>query len=181
MENATQKKWAIDAAHSEIRFKVRHMMISNVSGNFNEFTATAETAGEDFSTAKVIFSAKAASIDTGIAQRDEHLRSPDFFDAANHPDLKFESQGKMEKHDGHYLMNGNLEIRGVSKPVKFKVDFNGSGKDPWGNVKAGFSVEGKINRKDWGLLWNAPLETGGLLVSEEIHLHAEVQFTRTQE
>lgn len=181
METSTTTKWTIDPAHSEIRFKVRHMMITNVSGYFKEFTASAETEGDDFSTAKVLFSAKVDSIDTGIEQRDNHLKSPDFFDASNHPELKFESQGILEKQDGHYLMNGHLEMHGVSKPVKLKVEFNGSGKDPWGNLKAGFSIEGKINRKDWGLHWNAPLETGGLLVSDEIHIHAEVQFSHTQD
>jgi polyisoprenoid-binding protein YceI len=181
MSTSTLTKWTIDAAHSEIRFKVRHMMLSNVSGNFKEFSATAETLGDDFSTAKVVFTAQAASIDTGIAQRDEHLKGPDFFDAAAHPEIKFESQGPIEKHQNDYVMNGVLEIRGVSKPVKMSVEFNGTGKDPWGNMKAGYTLHGKINRKDWGLNWNAPLEAGGWLVSEDIFINCEVQFTRVAE
>lgn len=181
MQLPTLTKWTIDAAHSEIRFKVRHMMLSNVSGYFKEFSATAETLGDDFSTAKVVFSANISSIDTGISQRDEHLKSADFFDVANHPELKFESIGSIDKHQGEFIMNGNLEIRGVSKPVRLSVEFNGTGKDPWGNLKAGYTVHGKINRKEWGLSWNAPLEAGGLLVSEDIYIQCEVQFSLVKE
>jgi polyisoprenoid-binding protein YceI len=181
METATLTKWTIDQAHSEIRFKVRHMMLSTVSGYFKDFTASAETAGEDFTNAKVSFTAKADSIDTGMEQRDAHLKGPDFFDAGTTPEIKFESTQISSKGGNEYLMNGNLEMRGVSKPVSLNVEFNGTGKDPWGNVKSGFTITGKINRKEWGLNWNAPLEAGGWLVSEDITIACEVQFSKVKE
>jgi polyisoprenoid-binding protein YceI len=171
-------KWNLDPTHSELGFKVRHLMITNVSGSFGSFSADVETEEEDFTTAKVNFSADVATINTGNEQRDGHLKSADFFDAENHPKLTFEGT-KMEKVSGNdYKLHGNLSIRGTVKPATFDVEFGGIGKDPWGNTKAGFSLNGKINRNDWGLTWNAPIEAGGMLVSEDVKIHAEVQFAK---
>jgi polyisoprenoid-binding protein YceI len=171
-------KWNLDPTHSELGFKVRHLMITNVSGSFGNFSADVETEEEDFATAKVNFSADVATVNTGNEQRDGHLKSADFFDAENHPKLTFEST-KMEKVSGNdYKLHGNLSIRGTVKPATFDVEFGGIGKDPWGNTKAGFSLNGKINRNDWGLTWNAPIEAGGVLVSEDVKIHAEVQFAK---
>lgn len=171
-------KWALDPTHSEIQFKAKHLMITNVTGSFGSFNAIAETEGDDFSTAKVTFTAQTNSVDTGNEQRDGHLKSAEFFDAEKHPEMKFEST-KMEKQSGNeYILHGNLTIKGISKPVKLNVEYGGIQKDPWGNMKAGFSLNGKIHRNDWGLNWNAALETGGVLVSEEIKIQSEIQFAK---
>ena len=180
METATIAKttWNLDPTHSEIGFKVKHMMITNVSGSFGKFDAKIETKDVDFSTAKIDFTADINSLSTANTDRDNHLKSPDFFDAANYPQLKFVST-KMEKKDEEtYELHGDLTIRDVTKPVKFNVEFGGIGKDPWGNEKAGFTIAGKINRTDFKLNWNAALETGGVLVSEEVKIHAEVQVVK---
>jgi polyisoprenoid-binding protein YceI len=169
----TKTVWAIDNAHSEITFKVRHMMIASVTGKFETFTATAETEGDDFTTAQVRFSAETASVNTHAADRDNHLRSADFFDSENHPEMTFESTSISED-----TMTGNLSIRGITKPITLKLEHGGMGKDPWGNTRIGFSVHGKINRKDFGLNWNAALEAGGVLVSEDVALNAEIQFVK---
>lgn len=174
----TTTKWGLDAAHSEINFKVKHMMIANVSGNFTKFNVNAETEGDDFSKAKINFTADAASINTNNEQRDGHLKSPDFFDAEKFPQLKFESNSITKKSDDEYVMNGNLTIKDVTKPVALNLNFGGIGKDPYGNTKAGFTVEGKINRKDFGLTWNAALETGGMLVGEDLKIHSEIQLAK---
>lgn len=170
-------QWNLDPSHSEIGFKVRHMMISNVSGLFTKFAATLETEGDDLTTAKTTFVAQTSSINTGSEQRDGHLRSADFFDAENHPELTFKSN-KLEKNGEQYSLNGDLTIRGKSHPVKFDVEFSGLNKDPWGNTRAGFTISGKIKRTDWDLVWNVALETGGLLVSEDVKIQVEVQFTK---
>lgn len=171
-------QWTADPAHSEITFKVRHMMISNVTGRFNQFEASATSDDDQFNNPKIRFSAAIDSIDTGNTDRDGHLKSPDFFDAAQHGSMSFESTGFSKKDDDEYELSGNLTMRGVTKPVKLNVEFAGIGQDPWGNTKAGFSINGKLNRKDWGLNWNAALETGGVLVSEDVKIHAEVQMVK---
>ena len=171
-------KWAIDPAHSEIGFKVKHMMFTNVSGNFEKFDASIETEGDDFSTAKFDFSGETSSITTGNADRDNHLKSADFFDAEQFPKLTFKSTSFDKISEGEYKLNGDLSLHGVTKPVKLDVEFGGLAKDPWGNTKTGLSATGKINRKDWGLNWNSALETGGVLVGEEVKLNIELQFTQ---
>ncbi len=171
-------KWVIDPAHSEIQFKVKHMMITTVTGSFKEFKSEAETEGENFETAKVSFEANTASVFTNAEQRDAHLRSADFFDSENHPVMSFVSSTLEKIDDESWQLKGDLTIRGISKPVKLDVEFGGVGKDPWGNTKAGFSLNGKINRKDWGLNWNAALEAGGVLVSDDVRIYAEVQFAK---
>jgi polyisoprenoid-binding protein YceI len=170
--------WAYDPTHSEIGFKVKHMMFTNVSGNFSAFNAMVETESEDFQNAAVQFSADVASVSTGNEQRDGHLKGADFFDAENHPKMSFSSTAFRKSGDGNYELEGNLTLRGVTQPVKLAVEYGGQDKDPWGNLKAGFSVNGKINRKDFGLNWNAALEAGGVLVSDEVKIHAELQFVK---
>jgi polyisoprenoid-binding protein YceI len=182
METATKvlTTWGLDLAHSEVSFKVKHMMITNVTGSFGKFTVDAQTDGNDFATAKINFTADISSIQTGNADRDNHLKSPDFFNAAEFSTLAFESTSLQKKSDDEYTLSGNLTIRGTTKPVKLTAEFGGIGKDPWGNEKAGFTLTGKINRTDFGLNWNAALETGGVLVSEEVKLHAEIQLVKAK-
>ena len=180
METATmtKTKWTLDPMHSEIGFKVKHMMITNVSGAFEKFDVTVETTDVDFTTAKIEFTADVNSITTANNDRDNHLKSADFFDAANYPQLKFVSTKLEKKEEDNYILSGNLTVRDVTKPVKFDVEFGGIGKDPWGNTKAGFTITGKLNRTDFKLNWNAALETGGVLVSEEVRLQAEIQLVK---
>jgi polyisoprenoid-binding protein YceI len=171
-------KWAIDPTHSEIGFKVKHMMFTNVSGEFGTYDATIVTDDDNFENASMEFSADINSIDTNNADRDNHLKSADFFDADNHPKLTFKASS-FTKIDGHnYELTGDLSIKGVTKTVKFPVEFSGLMKDPWGNTKAGLNIDGKINRKDWGLNWNSALETGGVLVGEEVKLNIELQLAK---
>lgn len=174
----TKTKWAIDPSHSEVAFKVKHLMISNVKGEFRNFNATIFSNGTDFSNAEVKASMDASSIFTNNADRDAHLKGADFFDAENHGQLTFEGSSFKKLDDDNYQLNGLLTIKSISKPMAFDVEFGGLMKDPYGNEKAGFSLNGKINRKDWGLTWNAALETGGLMVSDEVRLSAEVQFIK---
>lgn len=173
----TKTTWNLDPTHSELSFKVRHMMINNVKGEFRKFNASLVAEGSDFTKSSITANIDAASIFTNDDQRDGHLKSADFFDVENYPTLSF--QGKSFIGLGEtYKLTGILTIKGVSKEVELAVEFGGFNKDPWGNEKAGFSVEGKINRKDFGLTWNAALETGGVLVSDEVKISAELQFVR---
>ncbi len=168
-------KWALDAAHSEIQFKVKHMMISTVTGKFNNFNVEVEAEKDDFSDADISFTADTASVDTGAEQRDTHLRSADFFDADKYPKMVFKATSfSPEKSE----LQGELTIKDVTKPVKLEAEFGGIGVDPWGNTKAGFTLSGKINRKEWGLNWNAALEAGGVLVSEDVKLLGEIQLMK---
>lgn len=170
--------WQIDTTHSEVQFKVKHMMISTVTGYFSGFNATVATEGDDFTTAKVEFSADLASISTNNEQRDAHLKSADFFDAENHPQLTFSGSKLQKVDDENYLLHGDLTIRGVSKPVELKVTYGGIAVDPWGNTRAGFTIDGKINRKEFGLHWNAVTEAGGIVVSDEVRLHVNAEFIK---
>ena len=174
----TTTKWALDPTHSELQFKVKHLMITTVTGNFKSFSATVETEGDNFDTAKIEFSAEISSIDSGNEQRDGHLKSADFFEAEKFSTITFESTKLEKKDEENYLLHGNLTIKGISKPVIIPTEFGGIAKDPWGNIKAGFTLNGKINRKDWDLNWNAALETGGVLVSEEVKIIAEIQVVK---
>lgn len=170
--------WNMDPTHSELGFKVKHMMVTNLSGKFTDFSVQASSDDEHFSNPAISFSAKIASVNTGQEQRDTHLRSAEFFDVEAHPEMTF-TANKMEKiSDENYKMHGDLTIKGISKPVQLDVEFGGIGKDPWGNTKAGFTVNGKIKRSDFGLTWNAPLETGGVLVSDEVRINSEIQLVK---
>jgi polyisoprenoid-binding protein YceI len=165
--------WNLDTTHSEVAFKVKHLMINNVKGQFNAFDAKLENASDDLAAGGISFTAEVASINTSNEQRDQHLKSADFFDVEKFPTLSFKST----KYDGKTL-EGDLTIKDVTKSISLNVEFGGIAKDPWGNTKAGFTITGKMNRKDWGLNWNAALETGGVLVSEEVSITAEIQLLK---
>jgi polyisoprenoid-binding protein YceI len=177
-KTAVKTKWNLDPSHSDLGFKVRHMMITNVSGTFRKFDAKVETYGDDFTSATIDFTADADSITTGNEDRDKHLKSADFFDAARFPELKFASTKLEKKDDENYVLHGDLTITGVTRPVKLDVEFGGTGKDPWGNERAGFTLTGKISRTDFNLNWNAALETGGVLVGEDVKIVAEIELVR---
>lgn len=170
--------WTLDKDHSEIRFKAKHLMITTVTGQFKEYDATVDAADENFDAATISFTAKTASVDTGNTQRDDHLRSDDFFNAEQYPNLTFAAKGMEKKGNGEYVMNGEMTIRDVTKPVSLNVEFAGVAKDPWGQTKAGFTFEGKLNRKDFGLKFHVVNEAGDLLVSDEIKLLGEIQLLK---
>lgn len=171
-------RWVLDPAHSELGFKVRHMMIANVKGEFRKFNADVTTTDDDPSTAVITAEVAPDSIYTNDENRDKHLRSEDFFDVQAHDKILFESSSMRKTNGDHYELTGVLTMKGVGKKIKLDVEFGGINKDPWGNLKAGFTISGKINRKDWGLNWNAILETGGVLVSDEVRIHGELQFLK---
>jgi polyisoprenoid-binding protein YceI len=177
-QTAAKTHWGIDVSHSEIQFKVKHMMITNVTGNFFEFEGSVESDGTNFETAKIEFKAKIDSISTNSEQRDAHLKSDDFFSAEKYPYLTFNNGKLKSTGDDTYVLTGDLTIRDVTKTIELQAELGGIDKDPWGNEKVGFSLNGKINRKDFGLSWNALTESGGLLVSEEIRLFAEIQLVK---
>lgn len=170
-------KWTLDPAHSEVTFKVKHMMITNVTGLLTDYSVEANSASDDFSNADVTFVGKLASINTGNEQRDGHLRSADFFDVEKNGEVTFKSTS-LSKNGSDLKLEGDLTIKGITKKISLDVEFGGIQKDPWGNTKAGFTVSGKLNRKDFGLTWNAQLETGGVLVSEEVKIAAEIQLVK---
>lgn len=173
----TTTKWAIDPSHSEVLFKVKHLMISTVTGSFREFGAEAELEGDDLANARVSFWANTASVHTNDANRDKHLASPDFFGSEEFPKLTFTSTAIAKQGVG-YAVTGDLTIKGVTKPVTLHAEWSGIAKDPWGNTKAGLNLSGKLDRKEWGLNWNAALEAGGVLVSDEVRILCEVQLAK---
>jgi polyisoprenoid-binding protein YceI len=173
--------WKVDPAHSEIQFKVKHLMITTVTGYFRTFDLEVETENDDFNTARRIeFTADIDSIDTNNAQRDTHLKSADFFDAENHKQLKFVGK-KFESNGDEAILDGDLTIRGVTKPMTLKIELGGTVVDPYGQHKAGFTVNGKISRKEFGLQWNAITEAGQVVVGDEIRILAEIQLIKQQE
>ena len=173
----TQTKWSVDQAHCEIGFKVRHLMIAYVKGTFKTFDASIYTNADDFTTADIDLTIDPSSISTGDTKRDEHLKSPDFFDVAKHKQITFTSStiGKPGP-DGNQELWGELSMMGITKNIKLNAQFGGIVKDPWGNEKAGFTVTGKIKRSDWGLVWNANIEAGGLMVSDEVMILCEIEL-----
>jgi polyisoprenoid-binding protein YceI len=173
----TKTKWSIDLSHSEIAFKVRHLMIAHVKGSFKTFDASIYTFGKDFLTAEIDLWIDVSSITTGDTKRDEHLKSADFFDVQNHKQIAFTSStiGKADPEGNHELW-GELTMRGITQNIKLNVLFGGIVKYPWGNEKAGFNVTGKINRNDWGLIWNTSIEAGGIMVGEEVVISCEVEL-----
>lgn len=176
----TKAKWAVDASHSSIDFSVKHMMIAKVKGSFQNFNASIEADPTDLTTATIEFNVDLASVDTKNADRDNHLRSADFFDVENHPSMTFKSASISKTDDGEYDVTGDLTIHGTTKQETFKVVFEGQGKDPWGNEKVGFSAEGSINRSDYGLVWNAALETGGVLVGDQVKISLEIEAQKAE-
>ena len=180
MNNAEKTKWVIDPAHSEIQFKVKHLVISNVTGKFDKFNGTVLTTDkEDFTDAQIEFQADVNSINTNQPDRDNHLKSPDFFDAPNHPELTFASQSLRKKGDKGFVLTGDITIRGITKKIDLEGEFGGIVMDPWGNTKAGFELNGKINRKEFGLQWNAITEAGGVVVGDEIKLLMNVELAKS--
>ena len=171
--------WNLDPAHSHAEFKVRHMMISNVKGSFSGLTGTLTEHTVDSSLSTIEASIPVATVSTGDPQRDGHLKSADFFDAEKHLEMTFKSTNVVKKGDEEYAVTGDLTIHGVTRPVTFAVEGpTAPGKDPWGNTRIGISATTKINRKDFGLSWNATLETGGILVGEEVQISLEAQFIK---
>lgn len=170
--------WKIDPMHSEVLFKAKHLMITTVTGQFKAFDLNVETEGDDFTKASSIsFTADVDSLSTNNEQRDGHLKSPDFFDAASHPKVVFEGT-KMEGAGSDYKLHGNLTMRGTTLPVVLDVEYSGIVTDPYGQTKAGFTVDGKVKRKEYGLTWDAVTEAGSIVVSDEIKIHAEVQLVK---
>ena len=172
-------KWGIDPAHSEIGFKVQHLIVATVRGTFKEYESSIYTTHENFMSVEIDVWVNPASIDTGDAKRDEHLKSEDFFDVENHKEINFvgNTYEKID-NDGNYELFGDLTIKGITKRIKLDVKYKGIVKDPWGNHKAVFSVFGIISRKDWGLSWNTTLETGGVLISDEVTIDCNVQLVQ---
>ena len=171
--------WVLDPTHSELQFKIKHLMITNVTGSFTSFEVNATTEDEDFSKAKISFKALVDSISTNNEQRDGHLKSADFFEVEKFPTITFAAtKTDNVDTDGSFNLYGDLTIKGVTQNVKLNVEFGGVTKDPYGNTKAGFTITGKINRKDFGLTWNAALETGGVMVSEEVRINSEIQLVK---
>lgn len=172
--------WNIDTSHSQVQFTVRHMMISNVRGRFEEFTGTVEFDENDLSTLAIDVQIDVNSINTRDQQRDAHLKSADFFDAENYPTIIFKSTGVEQVKGNDLKVNGDLTIRGITHPVTLDVEYAGTMASPWGTTSAGFSATTKVNRKEFGLLWNQTLETGGILVGEDIKIEIEIEVIKVQ-
>ena len=175
-EATVAQKWAIDPAHTEVVFKVKHLVITTVSGTFSAFDGEVYSENDDFDGAEVNFSIDVNSISTNNTDRDNHLKSNDFFAADQYPKITFENGILRKTTSGDYKLTGDLTIRDVTKPIELAVDYNGTVKDPWGNAKAGFEISGILNRKDFGLVWNALTEAGSMLVAEEVKLAISAQL-----
>jgi polyisoprenoid-binding protein YceI len=173
--------WNIDTVHSHVGFSVKHMMVATVRGQFKSYRATLRLDPKDFTRSRFEGEIDVASIDTGNVDRDNHLRTNDFFDAANHPKITFKSTRIEAKSDGEYAVSGDLTIRGVTKPVTLDVEFHGTSKNPYGKTVAGLSARGTINRKDFGVSFNAILETGGVAVAEKVKLELDVEATAVED
>lgn len=171
-------KWNIDPTHSEVQFKVKHLVISTVTGQFNKFEGSLESDNEDFDGAKAEFQLEAASVDTNVTDRDNHLKSAEFFDAEKFPHIKF-TNGKLRKSGEDYKLTGNLTIKDNTKPITLDVEYGGSMVDGYGQNKAGFEITGKINRKEFGLTWNAVTEAGGVVVGDDVRLILNVQVIQS--
>lgn len=171
--------WTLDTAHSSIDFSVKHMMVSKVKGTFHNFDAKIEADPSDLTTANIEFTVNMDSVDTRNEQRDNHLRSQDFFDVEKYPKMEFKTTNIVKTGEATYDVTGDLTIHGVTNSETFSVSSEGTAKDPQGNEVAGFSGQGKINRKDYGLTYNAALETGGVLVGEDINISIEIEVSRT--
>lgn len=175
---AVKTIWAIDPTHSDVQFKVKHLVISTVTGQFLSFNSFLETTGDGFEGAKATFEAEIDSITTNQADRDAHLKSADFFDAANFPTMIFESTSFVHNSGDDYTITGNITLRGVTKEIKLKATYGGAMTDFYGQSKVGFEISGSINRKDFGLNWSAVTEAGGIVVSDEVKLNLDLQFVK---
>jgi len=174
-------KWTIDSVHSEVGFKIKHLVVSNASGKFTSFSGAVETSKDDFSDAKISFSADIDSIHTGNEQRDGHLKSADFFDAAKYPTVDFASTALTKIDDNEYVLKGNFTMHGVTKPIELAVEFGGIEKSLYGQIVAGFEVTGKLKRSDFGLSWSAVTEAGGLVLGEDVKIHINLELIKTEE
>ena len=178
MEPITKTTWVIDPSHTEILFKVKHLVIATVTGSFDRFEGHVVTEGDDFSGAAAGFSADVDSINTNQPDRDNHLKSADFFDAAGHPKLTFRSTGVKKIGRSGFVLTGDLTIRGTTRKIELEAEFGGIAVDPYGNTKAGFELTGKLNRKEFGLHWNAITEAGGMVVADEVKLQLNVELLK---
>lgn len=178
METAVKTQWSVDPTHSEVQFKVRHLVISTVTGFFKKFNGTIEQNGEDFDGAKASFTIETASVDTNMADRDGHLRSEEFFDSENFENMTFEGTFSKKSEDS-YTVKGNLTIKGTGKPVELTAEYGGTMVDGYGQTKSGFEISGKINRKEFGLNWSAVTEAGGVVVGDDVKLHLNLQFVKS--
>jgi polyisoprenoid-binding protein YceI len=168
--------WQVDSSHSSVEFTARHLMVSKVRGRFTSFSGTIEVA-EDPLQSSLQASVDLASVETHDEKRDGHLRSADFFDVENHPQMTLVSTGIRPDGD-HYVLSADVTVRGITRPVEFDLEFNGVERDPWGGTRAGFTATTEVNRRDWGLEWNVPLDGGGLLVSEKVKITLEVEAVK---
>lgn len=173
-----KSNWAVDVSHSAIDFSVKHMMIAKVKGSFHSFEAQISADPVDLTTADIAFQIDLSSVDTRNGDRDAHLKSADFFDVENHPKLLFKATKIVSKGDGEYEVTGDVTLHGVTRPETFAVTYEGAGKDPWGNEKAGFSATGSLKRSDYGLTYNAVLETGGVLIGDEVKVSIEIEAAK---
>ncbi|GAB3220497.1 YceI family protein [Spirosoma arcticum] len=177
-QQAVATTWVIDPTHSEVQFKVKHLMVSTVTGLFSRYEGKLQMDGDDFEDAKITFSADIDSISTGNAQRDEHLKSAEFFDATQFPTLLFKSTSMIKTGADSYVLNGHLTLHGLTKPVLLKAEYGGQMQDFYGQTKAGFEVTGTIRRKEFGLNWDGVTEAGGIVVSDEVKLVLNIQVIR---
>ncbi len=173
-----QTQWSFDKDHTNVRFSLSHLVISEVDGSFSSFDGSVTTKGDDFENADINFTIKVNSISTENENRDKHLLSEDFFDVAKYPDIKFTSTSMKKSGKSTYELSGNLTMHGVTLPVKLEVRHNGTIKDPWGNTKAGFKLSGEIDRTKWGLVYNSTLETGGVMIGEEVEIVCNVELVQ---
>ena len=171
-------RWEIDSSHSSVHFSVRHLVIAKVRGSFARWSGTVQAPDGDFSKATVDVVIDASSIDTGVAQRDDHLKSADFFDVAQYPELRFTAKSVRPRSAGHLDVTGDLTIKGVTKEVVLSVEHHGEAKDPWGNVRAAFTAKTSIDRKEFGLTWNQVLETGGVMVGDKVDIEIEIEAVK---
>lgn len=178
MTTQTETKWVLDPSHSQISFSVRHLVVTTLSGKFDQFEGGLATTKDDFSDAVIEFSADIASINTGNTDRDNHLKSDDFFNAEQFPKLVFKSSSFLKTGENEFKLNGEITLRDVAQPITLSVEFGGIMVDPWGNTKAGFEINGKIKRKEFGLKWDAITEAGGAVVSDEVKLNLHVQLVK---
>lgn len=176
--NFGQTSWNLDNSHSKLGFSVTHMLITEVDGKFNDFSGSVTSNGDSFEGAKIEFSAKIASIDTDNEKRDQHLQGDDFFNAEKFPELKFVGKSLTKVEGKKYKLVGDLTMRDVTKEVELDVVLNGTVADPWGNTRAGFKIEGEVNRFDYNLTWNKALEAGGLMVSEDVKIYAKLELVK---
>ena len=173
-------KWVLDPTHSELGFKIRHLMISNVSGAFTDFQVEMLTEDEDITTAGIRLVANMDSVNTNNAQRDEHLRQADFFEVSKYPDMTFTSTKIIKQDEENFRLYGDLTLKGITKPVILHAEYSGVTNDPWGGERAGFMITGKINRTEWGVTFNSVLETGGVALAEDVKIVGEIQMVKQQ-